>query len=159
MEESLGALLKKLRKEKELTLNQLSDLTGISQPYLSQLESNKRKPSAVYLHRISDVLDVPYSALIKLSGNPDFIDKYNSHQIKEGFPERIVSKIVPIDSDRLEALESATDLKVLLEQDALVIKAEKIKPSFNGHLLTEDEAERALAMLYLLFPQYKEPKE
>lgn len=159
MEESLGALLKKLRKEKEFTLNQLADLTGISQPYLSQLESNKRKPSAVYLHRISNVLDVPYSALIKLTGNPDFIDKYNSHQIKEGFPERMVSKVVPIDTDRLEALESASDLKVLLEQGSLTIKAERIKPSFNGYLLTEDEAERALAMLYLLFPHYKEPKE
>lgn len=50
-----------------------------------------------------------------------------------------------------------SDIKILLEKN-IKLKAEMIKPTFNGHILTNDEAERALAMFYILFPHYKEPK-
>lgn len=154
---SLGEKLKQLRKEKKLTLTQLSELTGISQPYLSQIEADKKNPSAVYLHKLSDSLEVPYSSLIKLTGKADFIDKYNQQVLEQGQSERYVSKVVPIDTVRLEALEAATDLQLLLQQESITLLAENIRPSFNGHYLSKEESERALAMLHLLFPQYSNP--
>lgn len=150
----LGAKLKQLRKEKNLTLVQLSELTGISQPYLSQIEADKKNPSAVYLHKLSDVLEVPYSSLIKLTGRPEFIEKYNEQLKAQGKADQYVNQVVPIDIVRLDALEAANDLKILLEQKSINLHVENIKPTFNGHELSEDDCKRALAMLYLLFPQY-----
>lgn len=156
---SLGSIIKQLRKEKKLTLNQLSNQTGISQPYLSQIESDKKNPSAVYLHKLSEVLDVPYSTLIKLNGKVDFIEKYNQQVVAHGKTEQLVNKVVPIDTVRLEALEDALDLNILLGQKSVNLQAENIKPSFNGNYLTEEESARALAMLYLLFPHYAKKSE
>ncbi len=156
---SLGEKLKQLRKDKSMTLIQLSKLTGISQPYLSQIEADKKNPSAVYLHKLSDALEVPYSALIKLTGKADFIEQYNQQVLEQGKAGLYVSQVVPIDSVRLEALESATDLQTLLQQKSITLLAENIRPSFNGHYLSNEESERALAMLHLLFPQYSKPAE
>ena len=154
---ALGEKLRQLRKEKNLTLTQLSELTGISQPYLSQIESGKKNASAILLNKLSDALDIPYSVLIKLTGKENFIDKYNQQVLEQGKAEQYVSQVVPIDTVRLEALEAATDLQLLLQQDSITLLAENIKPSFNGHYLSKDESKRALAMLHLLFPQYSKP--
>lgn len=150
----LGAHLKQLRKSNNLTLVRLSELTGISQPYLSQIEADKKKPSAVYLHKLADVLEVPYSSLIKLTGRPEFIEKYNQQLIDQGKADQFVSQVVPIDTIRLEALESSNELSILLGQYSINLQAENIKPTLNGYELTEEECKRALAMLHLLFPHY-----
>lgn len=150
----LGVTLKNLRKDKNMTLNQLSSLTGISQPYLSQIEADKKKPSAVYLHKLSDALEVPYSSLIKLTGRAEFIEKYNQQLAEQGKADQYVSQVVPVDIIRLEALESSDELSTLLGQHSINLQAENIKPKLNGHELTEDECKRALEMLHLLFPHY-----
>lgn len=90
-------------------------------------------------------MDVSYLDLLKISGHNDLIDLYNAKQID--FARQSSNELI----------NSATDIKVLLEQTNLLIKAEKVKPTFNGHTLTNDEAERALAMFYILFPHFKEP--
>lgn len=151
---SLGTHLKQLRKDKMLTLVKLSELTGISQPYLSQIEADKKKPSAVFLHKIADALEVPYSSLIKLTGRTEFIEKYNQQLAEQGKANQYVNQVVPVDIIRLEALESSSELSILLGQHSINLQAENIKPTLNGHELSEDECKRALAMLHLLFPHY-----
>lgn len=154
--ETLGTLIKKVRKEKGLTLEQTSKLSDISRSYLSQIESNKKNPSAVYLRRLSDILDIPYSVLTKHTKNLNFIEQYNLEQISKEQHDNLISQIIPIDMNHLAELEAANDLKNLLNTD----NKEKIySPSFNGHILTKEESERALAMLHLLFPQYSKPAE
>ncbi|MGE7599912.1 helix-turn-helix domain-containing protein [Lysinibacillus fusiformis] len=151
---NLGAKLKQLRKDKNLTLVKVSELTGISQPYLSQIEADKKNPSAVYLHKLADVLEVPYSSLIKLTGRPEFIEKYNEQFAEQSKATQFVSQVVPVDTVRLEALEASKELSLLLGKHSINLKAENIKPTLNGNELTEEECERALAMLHLLFPHY-----
>lgn len=142
----LGIALKQLRKEKGLTIKDLADMIGVSQPFLSQIETAKRNASPELLRKIAEAVDVSYFDLLKIAGHNDLIDLYNARFIDE--KRQSTNELVHL----------ASDIKVLLEQTNLLIKAEKIKPTFNGHLLTDDEAERALAMLYILFPHYKEPK-
>lgn len=142
----LGITLKQLRKEKGLTTNELASLVGISRSYLTQIETAKRTASTELLRKIAEAVDVSYVDLLKIAGHNDLIDLYNARFIDE--KRQSTNELVHL----------ASDIKVLLEQNNLLIKAEKIKPTFNGHLLTDDEAERALAMLYILFPHYKEPK-
>lgn len=142
----LGISLKQLRKSKGLTIQELATKIGISQPYLSQIEAGSRSASKELLGKIAEAVDVSYFDLLKIAGHNDLIELYLAHQT---------------DAERqstTELLKAATDLKVLLEQTNISLKAENIKPVFNGYELTADEAARVLAMLYILFPHYKEPK-
>lgn len=143
---NLGIALKQLRAERGLTIRQFAELVGVSHSYLSQIETAKREASKELLGKIAEAVDVSYFDLLKIAGHNDLIELYLAHQTDA---ERQSST---------ELLKAATDLKVLLEQTNISLKAENIKPVFNGHELTADEAARALAMLYILFPHYKEPK-
>lgn len=68
---SLGQFLKALREDKGLTLRAAEDATGISNAYLSQLESDKiKQPSPVVLHKLSELYKASYSALLRLAGYP-----------------------------------------------------------------------------------------
>ena len=142
----LGIALKQLRKEKGLTIKDLANMIGVSQPFLSQIETAKRKASTELLRKIAEAVEVPYFDLLKIAGHNDLINLYNVKQIDL---KRQSSN---------ELIHLASDIKVLLEQTNILIKAEKITPTFNGHTLTPDEAERTLAMFYILFPHLKEPK-
>jgi transcriptional regulator with XRE-family HTH domain len=54
----LGNQLRKLRKSRSLTLQELSDLTGLSKPNLSQIENNIVTPPISTLLKISSALGV-----------------------------------------------------------------------------------------------------
>jgi len=57
--------LKRLRKEKGLTLEQLAKQAGVSKPYLWQLENeDEKKPSADILFKISSVLETTIADLM-----------------------------------------------------------------------------------------------
>jgi transcriptional regulator with XRE-family HTH domain len=47
----LGSFLKEQRQNAKLSLRQLSELAGVSNPYLSQIERGLKKPSAEILQR------------------------------------------------------------------------------------------------------------
>lgn len=68
-----GSYIKELRKKKGLTLASLSALSGVSHPYLSQIENGKLKnfPSPEILIKISEPLDVRYEKLLKATGHLD----------------------------------------------------------------------------------------
>lgn len=53
---ALGAALRRLRKGRGLTLRQLAERCGLSQPFLSQIENGKAMPSLTALHRLARAL-------------------------------------------------------------------------------------------------------
>lgn len=55
---SAGELIRLERKKMKLSISELSDKTGVSQPYISQLENDKRKPSFEIIHKINSVLKI-----------------------------------------------------------------------------------------------------
>jgi transcriptional regulator with XRE-family HTH domain len=68
---SLGNCLKEARLAKGLSQRAVEEATGISNAYLSQLESGKvKQPSPVTLHDLSKLYDVSYSDLMVLAGYP-----------------------------------------------------------------------------------------
>jgi HTH-type transcriptional regulator, competence development regulator len=68
---SFGALLRQAREVRELSGSDAARAAGISAAYLSKLESDAvKKPSPQVLHRLSEVLAVPYTELMRLSGYP-----------------------------------------------------------------------------------------
>lgn len=60
---TLGKRLKKLRRERRYTLQQLSDLTSLSTSYLSRLENESRVPSEVSLRLLADTLEIDFYEL------------------------------------------------------------------------------------------------
>jgi transcriptional regulator with XRE-family HTH domain len=71
---SLGDYLKEQRRNAELSLRQLADLTGVSNPYLSQIERGLRKPSAEVLQQLAKALRVSAEVLYVRAGLLDPTD-------------------------------------------------------------------------------------
>jgi transcriptional regulator with XRE-family HTH domain len=62
-ESPLGEFIRRQRELQELSMRQLADLVGISNPYLSQIEHGLRAPSARVLEAIAENLDLSADAL------------------------------------------------------------------------------------------------
>ena len=54
----LHFLLKKKRQEKLLSQEKLSALTGLSQGYISQLESGTKEPTIHTINKIAEILEI-----------------------------------------------------------------------------------------------------
>jgi len=68
---NLGRYLRALREAKKLTLRAVEEKTGISNPFLSQVESGKvRQPSPVMLYKLASLYEVPYEYLMERAGYP-----------------------------------------------------------------------------------------
>ena len=64
----LGAFIREQRSSARLSLRRLSELAGISNPYLSQIERGLRKPSADILQQIAKALRISAETLYVLAG-------------------------------------------------------------------------------------------
>src|SRR5579862_7623658 len=64
----LGTFIREQRDLSRLSLRRLSDLAGISTPYLSQIERGLRKPSAEILQQIAKALRISAETLYERAG-------------------------------------------------------------------------------------------
>lgn len=64
----LGDFIREQRRSARLSLRKLSDLAGISNPYLSQIERGLRKPSAEILQAIAKALRISAETLYVRAG-------------------------------------------------------------------------------------------
>lgn len=71
--ESLGDYLREQRTSSRLSLRQLAELTGVSNPYLSQIERGLRRPSAEVLQQLAKALRISAEQLYVRAGivSPD----------------------------------------------------------------------------------------
>ena len=66
---TLGKTLKGARENIPLTLRQVEDITGISNPYLSLLENDKiKKPSASVLYKLAAAYKIELNSLLMAAG-------------------------------------------------------------------------------------------
>ncbi|MGF1919349.1 helix-turn-helix domain-containing protein [Enterococcus faecalis] len=61
----IGVNLKKIRKTKNLTLDELSSITEVSKGMLSQIEKGKTSPTINTIWKISNGLNIPYTYLLE----------------------------------------------------------------------------------------------
>lgn len=75
-ESNLGLLLKTRRLDKELTLKDLSALSGVHTSYIGRVERNERRPSAGILRKMAGPLGFEEVELLKMYGylSPDQTD-------------------------------------------------------------------------------------
>jgi transcriptional regulator with XRE-family HTH domain len=64
----LGEFIREQRRITHLSLRKLSELAGISNPYLSQIERGMRRPSAEILQQIARALEISSETLYVRAG-------------------------------------------------------------------------------------------
>jgi transcriptional regulator with XRE-family HTH domain len=78
---NIGDFLREQRNSAQLSLRQLAELTGVSNPYLSQIERGLRKPSAEVLQQIAKALRISSEALYVRAGLLD--DTGEGHTVEQ----------------------------------------------------------------------------
>lgn len=67
---AVSANLRRLRAERELTLDQLSEASGVSRAMLNQIETGKSVPTIATLWKVAAGLHVPFQQLIAVEAAP-----------------------------------------------------------------------------------------
>jgi transcriptional regulator with XRE-family HTH domain len=95
----LGAYLREQRESAQLSLRQLADLAGVSNPYLSQIERGLKRPSAEILQQIAKALEVSAESLYVRAG---ILDERPPHHIGQAAATDVLSAIAadPVLTDR-----------------------------------------------------------
>jgi transcriptional regulator with XRE-family HTH domain len=105
MSETFSEYIKKVRKSKKFSLRKLSSLSGISNAYLSQLETGKRGlPSPEIIKNLAASLDVSYELLLEKAGylNIDLKDElkdwnlYGQQLKEEGYSLTEIMELIKV---------------------------------------------------------------
>ncbi|BBZ49644.1 helix-turn-helix transcriptional regulator [Mycobacterium heidelbergense] len=75
MASDLGSFIRDLRENAQVSVRQLAERSGVSNPYLSQVERGLRKPSADVLSQIAKALRVSAEVLYVRAGILEPCDK------------------------------------------------------------------------------------
>lgn len=95
--------IKNIRKNKEISLNRLHEMTGVSRAYLYDLENNRRfNPTLFILEKIAEVLEVNIKDLF-----------YSSNDI-DNLKEEMYRRIDEYGIDSKEALEVSQVIDLLI---------------------------------------------
>lgn len=88
----LGAYLREQRESAQLSLRQLAEMAGVSNPYLSQIERGLKRPSAEILQQIAKGLQVSAESLYVRAGILD-------ERVTEGDPATVPDVLSAIAAD------------------------------------------------------------
>jgi transcriptional regulator with XRE-family HTH domain len=78
-----GKYLKSLRKERKLTIQKMSDISDVSNPYISQLENGLRSiPSKEVLIKLSKALGIDHKSFLSIVLGREF-DEYTSSALND----------------------------------------------------------------------------
>lgn len=69
MRKLIGDNCARIRKAKGMTQEELSEKSGLSQQYLSDLERGKRNPTIVTIYHIAQALEVSHEELVRISSH------------------------------------------------------------------------------------------
>ncbi|MET8942469.1 helix-turn-helix transcriptional regulator [Streptomyces sp. NPDC004542] len=86
---NLGEYLREQRRNAQLSLRQLADAAGVSNPYLSQIERGLRKPSAEVLQQVAKALRISAETLYVRAGILD-AERDGEERRREGATRAVV---------------------------------------------------------------------
>lgn len=96
----LSEELRRCRREKDLSLEQLADLSGVSRSMISKIERGESVPSTVVLSRLAEALGVTFSRLMAPASDREVLHIPASRQPvlrdeASGFQRRCLSPVLP----------------------------------------------------------------
>ncbi|NRR04563.1 helix-turn-helix domain-containing protein [Brevibacillus sp. RS1.1] len=165
-----GSYLKSLRTAQELTLSQLGEIIGYSNPYLSQIENGKKGiPSPELLKKMAEPLGVGYPQLLKQAGIlPSELEETakTMDEIKATYSEYEKASHNLLAAN--DAYEKATNELEQAEHELKALEDFGQNPpldlidflnfpfiTYKEKALTDKERQRILDMLAIMFPDYK----
>lgn len=80
IQEAIANNLTKIRKKRGLSLDKVSELTGVSKAMLAQIENGKSNPTVTTLWKIANGLQVSFSGFLKENDKPQ-IEKVNVNEL------------------------------------------------------------------------------
>jgi XRE family transcriptional regulator, regulator of sulfur utilization len=94
----VGENIRRIRKERGLSLEQVSDLTSVSKAMIGQIERGESNPTVAILWKIANGLKISFSSLLeKLNANVSVIHYEETIPILEDDGRYIVYPIFPFD--------------------------------------------------------------
>lgn len=88
----MGAYLKKLREEKNLSTREVYELAKVSNSYLSLVENGHRRASAVVLKKLASVYDIDYLDLYVKAGYADLAEYEKTEKLTDSISLKELSK-------------------------------------------------------------------
>lgn len=143
----LGAVLKQAREAKGFSLRQVENETGISNAYLSQLETGKvENPSPRILKNLAEVYEVPYEGFMRSAGylepsDPPKRDVFLSHRFSDKEFVRELSADVEGSAD------SARTLSVWLDEA-------EVRPGQSLPAMINQGLENSRFIALVMTPEY-----
>lgn len=136
----LGEFIKQLRKEKGLSAREVARRAGISQAYLSQLETGKNEhPSNEVANQIAIALDTDYMTLWSLIGGKYAFDE----------TDRTLALTAYLAIGDFTSLTDHGQPKYNLEK----LLAEDTLLTYNGRPISNEEKEKILALVIRMLQQ------
>lgn len=128
----LGTYLRNLRKEKGLTLREAAKRSGVSHPYLSQIETGKNdNPGLEILMKLAKLYDQPLEDFLRETGH--------IQTVAVGYYDDIKHYI-----DEENELRKKKDISHLLQN-----KDDNVY--YNGKMLSPEERQKAITVLSAIF--------
>lgn len=100
----IGSSIRAIRKRKNITIAQICEQTGLSQGFMSQLETNKTSPSISTLENIAQALNVPLAYLLLKKDDRMTIVRKNERKITTSGPENL----------KVQHLSNTKNMKMML---------------------------------------------
>jgi HTH-type transcriptional regulator, competence development regulator len=130
--------LKTKREEKNLSINKLGELSGVSAMYISQIERGKREtPSPKILGKLAEGLNEPYEDLMQASG---YMEVEKILDALDHIYGDIETRELPPAND--EEQEEEFDLVSLLDSDHKIF--------FQDKLLTKEEKTKIKSVIEIV---------
>lgn len=162
-----GLWLKEMRKSRSLSTHELSNLSGVSQSYISHLESGRKKgmPSPEILKKLSVPLKVSYPELMRRAGYLDDGSLIVNDKLIP--PEVLLHETfgvfttygfnfngVSFNEEQAKAIDQLLKKNQIKTELIDILKTSDI--TYRGFHLTDQDRKRILGMLELMFPDYQE---
>ncbi|MCR8659851.1 helix-turn-helix domain-containing protein [Paenibacillus endoradicis] len=139
----IGSTIRAIRKRKNMTIAQICEETGLSQGFMSQLETNKTSPSISTLESIANTLNVPLAYLLLKNEDRMQIVRKENRMITSSGSDKL----------KVEHLSSTKKVKMMIVelppgsstgQDPHAHEGEEVHVVIKGKIFAkqgEDEAE------------------
>ncbi|WP_374706215.1 helix-turn-helix domain-containing protein [Paenibacillus sp. J23TS9] len=133
VENEFGMMMKQLREQQGLTINQLAEAAGISNSQISRMENGVRGiPKATTIRKLADALDASYGELMSAAG---YLEEADGMSMAEQSPAWATYK-------------DKRDFKKMLEEDGELM--------FDGIPLDQEDKQRIKDVLTGLFWEAKQ---
>lgn len=154
MGQQLGKMIKKLRKIKSLSQVALAQKAGLSQSFLSDIESGQKSPTIRSLKKIAEALDVLPDQLLSTELNPaEKIDQENLLKRRE--MEEKINRVIGKFYKKVVG-HGPKSLKTRVFENIVVIRYQQYTSPLLDHLLKSEKGKEVYKnLLEVIFENCK----